>query len=129
MDYEVNIIVHILYMLNLGWSVTSMERGRAQWEFHGHLARFPLHLWNLSHQWWIFYDSYETSQIWRLKYWHTDISGLNRAYRGQIWELEKAKRLLLKFGRRGKVKWEATWHNMRSHTIRLGFGLCMYLET
>jgi len=31
-------------------------------------------------------------------------------------ELEKAKRLLLKFGRRGKVKREATWHSMRSHT-------------
>ena len=26
-----------------------------------------------------FYDSYDTSQIWRLKYWHIDMPILNRA--------------------------------------------------
>ena len=91
-------------------------RGRAKWEFHGNLARFPLHLWQLWHQWWRFYDSYDPSKIWRLKYSYNDMSFLNRAYWILISELEKAKRLLLKFGRRGKVKREATWHSMRNHT-------------
>ena len=30
--------------------------------------------------------------------------------------MEKTKRPLLKFGRRGKVNREATWHSMSSHT-------------
>ena len=50
---------------------------------------------------------------------HTDIltcKALIDHLRGLIWDLEKAKRLLLKFGRRGKVKREATWHSMSSHT-------------
>ena len=36
--------------------------------------------------------------------------------RRRIWELEKAKSLLLKFWRRGKVKREATWYTISSHT-------------
>ena len=49
--------------------------------------------------------------------------GLNMACKASIeniigcsWDFYKAKRLLLELGRRGKVKREATWHSMSSHT-------------
>ena len=73
------------------------------------------------------YDIYDTNdgdsmtfmtQI-RSKGWHLTCltcQALIEHLRGQILELEKDKRLLLKFGRRGKVKREATWNSMRSHT-------------
>ena len=45
------------------------------------------------------------------------MSGLNReSYRALVGFGEGAKRLLLEFGRRGKVKREATWHSMSNHT-------------
>ena len=79
MDYKFNIIVHIINMYNLGLTVNYMGKGRSKWEFHGHLARFPLHLWHIWHQWWRFYDNYDTSQIWRLTYDISDMSDLNRS--------------------------------------------------
>ena len=92
------------------------RRGRAKWEFHGHLARFPLHLWHLWHQWWRFYEIYDTfiSEGWHMTYM-TSQAWIEHII-GNSWELDKAKRLLLKFGIRGKVKREATWHIISNHT-------------
>ena len=73
------------------------------------------------------YDIYDTNDgdsmivMTQVRY-----EGLNMKYmtyqaliyhiRGLSWELGKAKRILLEFGRRGKVKREATWHSMSNHT-------------
>ena len=116
MDYKVNILVHILHRSNLGWSVTYMSKEEPNGEFHGHLARFPLHLWHLWHQWWRLYDIYDTSQIWRLTYDISNISGRNIAsIRALMW-FGESKWVPTQFGRRWKVKREATWHSMSNHT-------------
>ena len=116
MDYKVNIIFHMLHRSNLGWSVTYMSKEEPNGEFHGHLARFSLHLWHLWHQWWRFYNSYDTSHIWRMKSNISDISGLNRASNLYFMWFGEAQWVPTQFGRRWKVKREATWHSMSNHT-------------
>ena len=116
MDYKFNILVHILYRSNLGWSVTYMSKEEPNREFCGHLARFPLHLWHLWHQWRRFYDSYDTSKIWKLTSDISDISGRNRASNRSLMWFGEAQCVPTQFGRRWKVKREATWHSMNNHT-------------
>ena len=43
MDYKVNILVHILNRSKFGLTITYMSKEEPNGEFHGHLARFPLH--------------------------------------------------------------------------------------
>ena len=116
MDYEVNIIVHIIHRYNLGWIVTYIGEEEPNGSFMDTWLDSPY-----------IYDIYDTNDGYsmtvmtqvRYEGWNTDIMTCQYwIYHliGRIWDLEKAKRLLLKFGRRGKVKREATWHSMRSHT-------------
>ena len=116
MDYEVNILVNILHRFNLGWIVTYMGEEEPNGSFMDTWLDSPY-----------IYDSYETNYgdsvtvmtQFRYEGWNTDIITFQvwiEHLGGRIWELEKAKRLLLKFGRRGKVKREATWNRMSNHT-------------
>ena len=116
MDYKVNIIVHILNKSNFGWIVTYMSKEEPNGEFHGHLSRFPLHLCHLWHQWWRFYDSYDTSPIWRLNSEIFDISSQSRVSNRALMWFGESKWVPTQFGRRWKVKREATWHSMSSGT-------------
>ena len=126
MDYEVNIIFNILHRYNFGWTVTYMGEEEPNGSFMDTWLDSPY-----------IYDIYDNNDwdyikfMTKLKYegWNTDILTSRdwiEHLRGQILEFEKAKRLLLKFGRRGKVKrphgiaWAAT-------PIRIGFGLWMDL--
>ena len=116
MDYKSNIIVHILHRSNLGWILTYMGEEEPNGSFMDTWLDSPY-----------IYDSYDTNDgdsmtvMTQVIYecWNTNILTCKswiENLRGRIWELEKAKRLLLKFGRRGKVKREATWHSMSNHT-------------
>ena len=129
MDYKVNILVHILHRLNLGWIVTYMGRGRSKCEFHGHLARFSLHLWHLWHQWWRFYDSYDTSHIWRLISDIYDISGQNIPSNIDLMWVWEAQWAPTQIWGRWKARKEGTHVNSWAHTlIRLGLSLWMDWE-
>ena len=116
MDYKVNILVNILHMLDLGWSATYMSKEEPNGEFHGHLTRFPLHLWHLWHQWWRFYDSYDTSQKLRLTSDIYDMSGRNIPSNRALMWFGESQWVPTQSGRRWKVNREATWHSMSSHT-------------
>ena len=113
MDYKDNILVHILHGSNFGWIVTYMGEEEPNGSFMDTWLDSPY-----------IYDIYDTSdgdsitvmtQV-RSEGWHLTCQPWIEHLNGRSWELEKAKRLLLEFGRRGKVKREATWHSMRSHT-------------
>ena len=116
MDYNVNIIFHILHRFKLGWIVTYMGEEELNGSF--------MDTWLDSPYIYGIYDTNDGDSItfmtqFRYTGWHTDILPFQdwiEQLRGRIWELEKAKRLLLKFGRRGKVKREVTWHSMSNHT-------------
>ena len=77
MDYKVNILVHILHRLNLGWIVTYMGRGKAKWSFMGAWLDSPY-----------IYDIYDTNDVdsmtimtqVRYEGWNTDIIEHIRAY-------------------------------------------------
>ena len=116
MDYNVNILVHILHRSNLGWIVTYMGEEEPNGSFMDTWLDSPY-----------IYDIYDTNdgdsmmvmtqfiyEGWDMKY--MKFQAWIEHLRECSWDLEKAKRLQLKFGRRGKVKREATWHSMRSHT-------------
>ena len=129
MDYKVNILVHIFHRYNFVWILTYMGRRRAKWEFHWHLARFPLHLWYLWHRWWKFYDSYEKIQIVRLTYDIYYISSRNiPSNRALMWVLE-AQLAPTQIWGRWKATKEVTHVNSWAHTlIRLGLSLWMDWE-
>ena len=132
MYYNVNIILYTLHMSNLGWIVTDMGEEEPNGSFMDTWIDSPY-----------IYDIYDTNDGYsmivmtqvRYKGWHMTYMTCQawiEHLRGRSWELEKAKRLLLEFGRRGKVKREATWHSMSSHTNSTwiwfmdGFGTLLY---
>ena len=128
MDYNVNIIVHILHRSNLGWILTYMGAEDPNGSFMDTWLDSPY-----------IYDIYDTNDgdsmtvmtQFRYEGWNTDIMKCQDwiyHLRGLIWELEKAKTPLLKFGRSGKVKREANDIAWEATPIRLGFGLWMDLE-
>ena len=116
MDYEVNILVYILHMSNFGWIVTYVGEEERNGSFMDTWLNSPY-----------IYGIYDTNDgdsmtvMTQVRYecWNTEILTFHEwieHLRGLILELEKAKRLLLEFGRRGKVKREATWQRIRNHT-------------
>ena len=116
MDYEFNIIVHIIYRSNFGWIVTYMGEEDPNGSFMDTWLD-SAYIYGIKDT----NDGYSMTVMTQVRYegWHTDILTCQDWIEYlicRIWDLEKAKRLLLKFGRRGKVKREATWHSMSSYT-------------
>ena len=91
MDYEVNILVHIIHSYNLGWIVTYMGEEEPNGSFMDTWLDSPY-----------IYDIYDINDgdsmivMTQFKYkgWHTEILTCHKwiyHLRGRIWELEKAK--------------------------------------
>ena len=104
MDYEVNILVHILHSSNFGWIVTCMGEEEPNGSFMDTWLDSPY-----------IYDIYDNNDCDSMTVmtqfisegWNTNIMKSQdwiENLRGLILDLDKAKRLLLEFGRRGKVK-------------------------
>ena len=127
MEHKVNILVHILHRLNLGWIVTYMGRGRTKWELYGHLAKFPLHLWHLWHQWWRFYDSYDTSQIWRLTSDIYDMLGRNISSKRALMWVGEAQWAPTRIWGRWKTRKGRTHGKSWAHTL-IWIGLSLWMD-
>ena len=104
MDYECNIILHILHRSNFVWILTYMWEEEPNGSFMDTWLDSP-YIYDIydNNDW----DSMKIMKQVRYEGWNNNIltyqDWINHL-RGWILELEKAKRLLLKFGRRGKVK-------------------------